>query len=160
MINNFYWNHFFGYNAYFWQHQALKWIYFAVFVLCLHFLPILCLVHILISHTRQDFWRGCERDEVHTNVDIHTLMRESLIMRQDIREILISFDSGLIYRHDSKSFEMRWEQVGSVEDEKNLPFTLAFSSCLVLSRWECKAGIKDDGHWLHFHTGVIYLGLV
>ncbi len=52
----------------------------------------------------------CEQDEVHTNVDIHTLMRESSverqdihtlvressIERQDIRDILVSFDSGLI----------------------------------------------------------------
>ncbi len=52
----------------------------------------------------------CEQDEVHTNVGIHTLVRESLITRQDIRDILVSFDSGLIYRV-SESFEMRREPV-------------------------------------------------
>ncbi len=45
----------------------------------------------------------CERDEVPTNVDIHTLVRESLITRQDIRDIIVSFDSGLIYRHVSRA---------------------------------------------------------
>ncbi len=36
-----------------------------------------------------------EQDKVHTNVDIHILVRELLIMRQDIRDILISLDYGL-----------------------------------------------------------------
>ncbi len=83
-----------------------------------------------------------EWDEVHTNVDIHTLMRESSIRRQDIRDILISFDSGLIYWYVSTSLETRWEQVESMEDETNVPFTLSFSSCPVLSQRECKPGIK------------------
>ncbi len=86
----------------------------------------------------------CERDEVRTNVDIHTLMRESSIMRQDIRDILVSFDSGLIYQHVSESFVTRWEQVESVEDETNIPFTLSFSSCLVLSQRECKSDIIQN----------------
>ncbi len=68
------------------------------------------------------------------NVDTHTIVCESSITRRDIRDILISFDSGMIYRHVSESFEMRQEQVESVEDEMNVPFTLSFSSCLVLSR--------------------------
>ncbi len=68
-------------------------------------------------------------------------MRESSIMRQDIRGILISFDLGLIYQHVSESFETRREQVESVEDETNVPLTLSFLSCLVLSRRECKPGI-------------------
>ncbi len=63
---------------------------------------------------------------------------------------LISFDFGLIYRHVSGSFKMRQEQVESVENETNVPFTLSFSSCLVLSRWECKPGIKDSCWWLPF----------
>ncbi len=78
-----------------------------------------------------------ERDEVRMNVDIHTLMRESPITRQDIWEIFISFDSGLIYWHVSESFETRQEQVKSMEDKTNAPLTLSFSSCLVLSRREC-----------------------
>ncbi len=86
----------------------------------------------------------CERDKVRTKVDIHTLMRESSIMRQNIRDILISFDSGLIYQHVSKKFEMRREQVESVEDKMNVPFTLSFSSCLALSRRECKPGIRGN----------------
>ncbi len=62
-------------------------------------------------------------------------------MGQDIRDILVSFDSGLIYRHVSESFETRPQQVKIVEDETNVPFTLSFSSCLMLSRRECKPGI-------------------
>ncbi len=72
----------------------------------------------------------CERDKVCTNVDIHTLVWESSITRQDIWDILVSFDLGLIYRHVSESFETRQEQVESMEDETNVPFTLSFSSCL------------------------------
>ncbi len=55
--------------------------------------------------------------------------------------ILVSFDARLIYRRVFENFKMRWEQVESVEDEMNVPFTLLFSSCLVLSRQECKPGI-------------------
>ncbi len=64
------------------------------------------------------------------------------------RDILVSFHSGLIYRHVSESFETRWEQVASVEDETNVPFTLSFLSCLALSRRECKPGItfSNTGH--------------
>ncbi len=65
-----------------------------------------------------------------------------VITRWDIRDILVSFNSGLIYRHVSESFEMSWEQVESVEDKTNVLFTLSFSSCLVLSRRECKLGIN------------------
>ncbi len=79
---------------------------------------------------------------VRTNVDIHTLVRESSITRQDIRDILISFDSGLIYQHVYESFERRRKQVESVEDETNVPFTRSFLSCLVLSQRECKPGIR------------------
>ncbi len=69
--------------------------------------------------------------------------------RQDIRDIFVSFDSGLIYQHVSESFEMRREQVESVEDETNVPFTLSFLSCLMLSRWECKPSITVlHGVWL------------
>ncbi len=83
----------------------------------------------------------CERDNVRTNVDIYTLVQESSITRQDIRDILVFFDLGLIYRHVSESFEIRREQIESVEDETSVPFTLPFSSFLVLSRRECKPGI-------------------
>ncbi len=82
-----------------------------------------------------------EQDEVRMNVDIHTLVRESSISRQDIRDILISFDSGLIYWHVTESFETIREQVENMKDETNVPFTLSFSFCLMLSRWECKPGI-------------------
>ncbi len=68
----------------------------------------------------------CKQDEVRTSVDIHTLVRESSITRQDIRDILVSFDSGLIYRYVSKSLETRREQVESMEDETNVPFTFSF----------------------------------
>ncbi len=68
----------------------------------------------------------------------------SLITRQDIRDILVSFDSGLIYRHVSESFETRREQVENVEDETNVPCTISFSSCFVLSRRECKPGINNQ----------------
>ncbi len=84
--------------------------------------------------------------QVRTNVDIHTLVRDSSITRQDIRDILVSSDLGLIYQHVSESFETRWEQVESVEDDTNVPFTLLFSSCLVLSRQECKPGITGVAH--------------
>ncbi len=50
---------------------------------------------------------------------------------------------GLIYWHVSESFEMRQEQIKSVEDETNVTFTLSFSSCLVLSQRKCKPGISD-----------------
>ncbi len=53
------------------------------------------------------------------------------------RDILVSFDSGLIYQHVSKNFEMRKEQVENVTDKTNVPFTLI----LILSRRECKPGI-------------------
>ncbi len=59
----------------------------------------------------------CERDEVRTNADIHTLMQESSITRQDIWDTLVSFNLGLIYHHVSESFEMRRKLVESVEDE-------------------------------------------
>ncbi len=84
----------------------------------------------------------CEQDEVRTNVDIHTLVRESSVTRQGIRYILISFDSGLIYQHVSESFETRRKQVKSVEDETNVPFTISFPSCLMSSQREFKSGIK------------------
>ncbi len=94
----------------------------------------------------------CEQDEVRMNVDIHTLVRELSITRQDIRNVLVFFDSGLIYQHVSKSFEMRREQDKSVEDEINVPsFTLSFSSCLILSRWECKPGITENNWMLCKH---------
>ncbi len=51
----------------------------------------------------------CEWDEVRTNVDIHTLVRKSSIIRQAIRDILVSFALGLIYRHVYENFETRWE---------------------------------------------------
>ncbi len=98
-------------------------------------------LHSHLGHSSR-FLMRCERDEVRTNVDIHTLVQESSIMRQDIRDILVSSDSGLIYQHVSESFEMRREQVKSVEDETNVPFTLSFLSCLILSRWECNPGIR------------------
>ncbi len=56
--------------------------------------------------------------------------------------ILISFDLVLIYWHVSESFETKLEQVESVEDEMNVPFTLSFSSCPMLSRRECKPDIS------------------
>ncbi len=64
------------------------------------------------------------------NVGIHTLVRKLSIMKQNNRDILISFDSGLIYGHVSESFETRREQVESVGDETNVAFTLSFSSSL------------------------------
>ncbi len=88
------------------------------------------------------------RRSICTNVYIHTLMWESSITRQDIRDILISFDSGLIYRHVSKSFETRREQVDSVKNETNVPFTLSFSSCLVLSWRECKPDMRYRLNWI------------
>ncbi len=83
----------------------------------------------------------CERDEVRTNIDIHTFLLEMSITRQDIQDILVSFDSRLIYQHDTESFKTIQEQVESVEDETNVPLTLSFSSCLVLFKGECKPGI-------------------
>ncbi len=84
----------------------------------------------------------CKWNKICTNVDIHILVRGLSITRQDIRDILISFNSGLIYRHVSESFETRREQVESVEDEANIPFM--FLSCLVLSRRESKPVIVRD----------------
>ncbi len=60
------------------------------------------------------------------------------------RDILISFYLGLIYQHVSESFEMKQEQVENVTDKTNIPFTLSFSSHLVLSRQKCKLGIKTS----------------
>ncbi len=98
----------------------------------------------------------CERDEVHTNVNIH-IVRESSIARQDIRDILVSFDSGLIYQHVSENLETRREQVESVEDETNVHFTLSFSSCLVLSQQECKPGIRSISHIQTFVFSSLYI---
>ncbi len=89
----------------------------------------------------------CEWDEVCTNADIHTLVPVLSITRQDIWDILISFDSGLIHQHVSGSIETRREQVESAEHETNVPFTLLFSPCPVLSRQECKPGIKVWKFW-------------
>ncbi len=44
----------------------------------------------------ETFRERCEWDEVRTNVDIHTLVRESSVTRQDIRDILVSFDNKVI----------------------------------------------------------------
>ncbi len=52
------------------------------------------------------------------------------------------FDSGTIYRHVSESFEMRQEQVENVTDKTNVPFTLSFSSHLMLLQRECKPALK------------------
>ncbi len=46
-------------------------------------------------------------------------------------EILVSLDSGLIYQHISESFEMRQEQVESVEDETNV--SLSYSRSRLVS---------------------------
>ncbi len=115
--------------------------------------------------------RNCKRDEVRTNVDIHTLVRElqdrhnsrksrdsrelkkkfpvikdSWQKDQELnknvitvpsvmkRDILVFFDSGLIYRHVSERFETRQEQVENLTDKTNVPFTLLFSSRAVLTR--------------------------
>ncbi len=130
-------------------------------------------------HCRQGYSsrlsRNCEWDEVRTNVDIHTLVRElrnrynsrksqdsrevaqlhsstfftklqTTIYIQELnenvitvpsitrRDILVSFDSGLIYWHVSKSFETRQEQVENVTDKTNVPFTNLFLSCVVSTR--------------------------
>ncbi len=71
----------------------------------------------------------CERDKIRTNVDIHTLVHESSITRQDIRDILVSFDSGLIYQHVFESFEMRTDRECGRWDECTLHILI-----LVLSR--------------------------
>ncbi len=54
----------------------------------------------------------CDRDKVRTNGDIHTLVRELSITRQDIQDVLGFFDLGLI------------EQIESMEDEANVSITL------------------------------------
>ncbi len=56
--------------------------------------------------------------------------------------ILVFVASELIYWHISENFEMRQEQVENVIDKTNVPFTISFSSCLMLPRWECKPGIR------------------
>ncbi len=96
----------------------------------------------------------CVRDEVRTNVDIHTLVWESSIMKQDIRDILISFDSRLIYQmcpRTSRQAENRLR-------ETNVPRTLSVSSCLPLSRRGCKPGIKNmqkiHGARTHGHNSI------
>ncbi len=106
-------------------------------------------LHSHLGYSSRLFVR-CEQDKVHTNVDIPTLVRDLSITRQDIRDIHVCFDSGLIYRHVSESFEMRREQVESVVDETNVLFALSFSSCLT-SRRECKPGIRNiKNHILKF----------
>ncbi len=79
----------------------------------------------------------CEWDKIRKNVDFHTYVRELSITRQDIWDILVSFDSRNWF-----SFETRREQVESVEDETNVPFALSFWSCLMLPQQECRPGIK------------------
>ncbi len=74
------------------------------------------------------------------NVNIHTLVWESS-MGQDIWDILVSFDSWLIYWHVPESSGIRREQVKSVENKTNVPFTLSFSFYLMLSQRECKPDI-------------------
>ncbi len=50
------------------------------------------------------------------------------------RNILVSFDSGLIYRHVSESFETRQEQVENMTDKTNESFTLSLLSRAVSMR--------------------------
>ncbi len=157
-----------------------------------HFFPLFVtreMFHIwkmLQLREKKKLWRNCERVEVCTNVDIHSLVRElwdrynsrksrdirelgqfhsstfftklqttiyiqelnenvitvPSITRWDIRDILVSFDSGLIYQHVSESFEIRLEQVENVTDKTNVLFTLSLSSGLVPFQWECKRGIR------------------
>ncbi len=92
------------------------------------FIKITCFQSFLRVHS--NFLKISEHMSIFTNVDIHTLVRESSITRQDIPDILVSFDSGLIYQHVSESFHMRREQVKSVENETTTLHILI----LVLSR--------------------------
>ncbi len=150
-----------------------------------------CMGVMLCLHSHQGYLsrllRNCEQDEVRTNVDNCTPMRELRdrynsrksrdsrelvqfhsstflsklqtaiyiqelnenvitllsITRWNIRDIRISFHSGLIYQHISKHLKMRQEQVENVTDKINVPFTISFLSLLVLSGWECKPCIRN-----------------
>ncbi len=89
------------------------------------------------------FLARCEWDEVRKNLDIHTLMWESSITRLDIRDILVSFNLGMIYRHVSKSFETKTgRKCGNWNECTFHTLVLVFLSCLVLSLWECEPGIR------------------
>ncbi len=70
-------------------------------------------------------------------------LKENVITVPSItrRDILGSFDLGLIYQHVSESFETRQEQVENGTDKTGVPFTLSFSFHLMLPRWECKPSI-------------------
>ncbi len=63
------------------------------------------------------------------------------IMRQDIRDILVSFYSVLIYQHVSKSFETRQVQVENVSEKTSVTFTLSFLSRLDENVKEAKCKI-------------------
>ncbi len=84
----------------------------------------------------------CERDKVYTNVDIYTLVQR-IVDNEARRSRHCHF---LWLRTDLPSClrelrdKMRREQVESVEDKTNVPFTLSLSF-LVLSQRECKPGI-------------------
>ncbi len=50
------------------------------------------------------------------------------------RDICV-LDSGMIYQHVSKSYEMRQEQVESVWDETNVPFSFLLSRAVSMRVW-------------------------
>ncbi len=86
----------------------------------------------------------CEWDEVRTNVDIRTLVRELSITRHNIRDILVSFDwlgTDLLSCFQELRDETRTGRECRRRDDCTL-HTLSFSSCLVLSQWECKPAIR------------------
>ncbi len=87
----------------------------------------LCRVYTLVEVTRRDFWWDVKKTRY---VQMYTFTSCVRATRQSLN-ILISFESGLIYQHISKSFETRQEQVKNVTDKTNVPFTLSFSSCAV-----------------------------
>ncbi len=57
-------------------------------------------------------------------------LNENVITVRSItmRDILVSFYLGLIYRHVSESFKMRQEEVENVTDKTNIPITFSLSS--------------------------------
>ncbi len=84
----------------------------------------------------------CEWDEVRTNVDIHTLVRE-------LRDKVETFFFPLTQDWFTDIFlrASRWDKNRSRMWQTRRMYPSHSRSCFVLSRWDCKPGIRNVQRW-------------